>query len=155
MSGKLRKFVSGNNGRDILHRHNTRIDMTKVGDNVRFLSSTGGGRVVKIDGQIAHVEEEDGFVTPVMLKELVVVSTPGEEGARRDIFGGTGQHRQEREQQAKSKFVPTQMPEAPKPEPVAETPGGEKLNVVLAFAAMELKHLSTTSYEAYLVNDSN
>lgn len=129
--------------------------MTKVGDNVRFLSSTGGGRVVKIDGQIAHVEEEDGFVTPVMLKELVVVSVPGEESARRDIFGGTGQHRQEREQEAKSKFVPTQMPEAPKPEPVVETTEGEKLNVVLAYAAMELKHLSTTSYEAYLVNDSN
>ncbi len=129
--------------------------MTKVGDNVRFLSSTGGGRVVKIDGQIAHVEEEDGFVTPVMLKELVVVSTPGEESARRDLFGGTGQHRQEREQQAKSKFVPTVMPEAPEPEPVVETPEGEKLNVVLAFAAMELKHLTTTSYEAYLVNDSN
>ena len=129
--------------------------MAKIGDQVRFLSSTGGGRVVKIDGQIAHVEEEDGFVTPVMLKELVVVSSPGEETSRRDIFGGTTQHRQEREREAKSKFVPTQVPEAPKPEPVVETPGGDKLNVTLAYAALELKHLSTTSYEAYLVNDSN
>ena len=43
--------------------------MAKVGDTVRFLSTTGGGRVVKIDGQIAHVEEDDGFVTPVLLKE--------------------------------------------------------------------------------------
>ena len=129
--------------------------MAKIGDQVRFLSSTGGGRVVKIDGQIAHVEEEDGFVTPVMLKELVVVSSPGEETSRRDIFGGTTQHRQGREREAKSKFVPTQVPEAPKPEPVVETPGGDKLNVTLAYAALELKHLSTTSYEAYLVNDSN
>ncbi len=129
--------------------------MAKIGDKVRFLSSTGGGRVVKIDGQIAHVEEEDGFVTPVMLRELVVVAPAGEEENRKDIFGGTGQHRQERERETQSKFVPTKVPEAPKPEPVIETPEGEKLNVTLAFAAMELKHLTTTSYEAYLVNDSN
>lgn len=129
--------------------------MAKIGDKVRFLSSTGGGRVVKIDGQIAHVEEEDGFVTPVMLRELVVVAPAGEEENRKDIFGGTGQHRQERKRETQSKFVPTKVPEAPKPEPVIETPEGEKLNVTLAFAAMELKHLTTTSYEAYLVNDSN
>ena len=129
--------------------------MTKIGDTVRFLSSTGGGRVVKIDGQIAHVEEDDGFVTPVMLKELVVVASAGEESNRRDIFGGTGQNRQEKERERQSKFVPTVVPEVPKPEPVIETPEGEKLNVVLAFSAMELKYLTTTAFEAYLVNDSN
>ena len=129
--------------------------MAKIGDQVRFLSSTGGGRVVKIDGSIAHVEEDDGFVTPVLIKELVVVSSAGQESARRDIFGGTGQQKQQQEAERQSKFVPTVVPEAPKPEPVVETPEGEKLNVVLAYAAMEIKHLSTTSFEAYLVNDSN
>ena len=129
--------------------------MAKIGDQVRFLSSTGGGRVVKIDGSIAHVEEDDGFVTPVLIKELVVVSSAGQESARRDIFGGTGQQKQQQEAERQSKFVPTVVPEAPKAEPVVETPEGEKLNVVLAYAAMEIKHLSTTSFEAYLVNDSN
>jgi len=129
--------------------------MAKIGDTVRFLSSTGGGRIVKIDGQIAHVEEDDGFVTPVLLKELVVVATAGEEASRRDIFGGTGQKKQEQERERQSKFVPTAVPEAPKPEPVVETPEGEKLNVTLAYQAIELKHLSTTDFEAYLVNDSN
>lgn len=129
--------------------------MAKIGDQVRFLSSTGGGRVVKIDGTIAHVEEADGFTTPVLLKELVVVSTAGDEGARRDIFGGTSQTKQQREQEKKSKFVPTNVPEAPKPAPVVETAEGEKLNVVLAYAPMEIKHLSTTNFETYLVNDSN
>ncbi len=122
---------------------------------MRFLSSTGGGRIVKIDGQIAHVEEDDGFVTPVLLKELVVVATAGEEASRRDIFGGTGQKKQEQERERQSKFVPTAVPEAPEPEPVVETPEGEKLNVTLAYQAIELKHLSTTDFEAYLVNDSN
>ena len=129
--------------------------MAKIGDTVRFLSSTGGGRVVKIDGQIAHVEEDDGFITPVLMKELVVVSAPGEEKMRRDVFGGTGSHRQEQEQQARSKFVPTQMPEAAPQPPVVETPEGDSLNVVLAYEAVELKHLNTTTFEAYLVNDSN
>lgn len=129
--------------------------MAKIGDQVRFLSSTGGGRVVKIEGSIAHVEEDDGFVTPVLIKELVVVSSAGQESARRDIFGGTGQQKQQQEAERQSKFVPTVVPEAPKAEPVVETPEGEKLNVVLAYAAMEIKHLSTTSFEAYLVNDSN
>ena len=59
--------------------------MAKIGDTVRFLSSTGGGRIVKIDGNIAHVEDEDGFSVPVLLKELVVVSAAGDEGVRRDI----------------------------------------------------------------------
>ncbi len=129
--------------------------MAKIGDTVRFLSSTGGGRIVKIEGQIAHVEEDDGFVTPVLLKELVVVAVAGEEAARRDIFGGTGQKKQEQERERQSKFVPTAVPEAPKPEPVVETSEGEKLNVTLAYQAIELKHLSTTNFEAYLVNDSN
>jgi len=110
---------------------------------------------VKIDGQIAHVEEDDGFVTPVLLKELVVVATAGEEASRRDIFGGTGQKKQEQERERQSKLVPTAVPEDPKPEPVVETPEGEKLNVTLAYQAIELKHLSTTDFEAYLVNDSN
>ncbi|MDE7119631.1 MAG: hypothetical protein K2O10_03385, partial [Muribaculaceae bacterium] len=62
--------------------------MAKVGDTVRFLSSTGGGRIVRIDGQIAHVEEDDGFETPVLLKELGVVRAAGDE-SRADAFGGT------------------------------------------------------------------
>ena len=33
----------------------------KVGDTVRFLNAVGGGVVVKIDGKVAHVREDDGF----------------------------------------------------------------------------------------------
>lgn len=41
--------------------------MVKVGDKVRFLNSVGGGTVVKINKDIAYVEEEDGFETPVLI----------------------------------------------------------------------------------------
>lgn len=129
--------------------------MAKVGDIVRFLSSTGGGTVVKVDGQIAHVEEDDGFVTPVLMKELVVVSAAGEQAMRKDVFGGTAQKKEADEAERRSKEVKTVVPEAPAPAPMLETPGGDRLNVVFAYEAMELKHLSTTGFEAYLVNDSN
>ncbi len=129
--------------------------MAKIGDTVRFLSSTGGGRIVKIEGNIAHVEEEDGFVTPVLIKELVVTTPAGAESARKDYFGGTAQAAQKAAAEKQSTFVPTTMPEAPKPAPVTETPGGDKLNVVLGFEPIEPKHITTTDFEAYLINDSN
>ena len=39
--------------------------------------------------------------------------------------------------------------------PIEETPEGEKLNVVLGYEAHDLKQLSATSFDTYLVNDSN
>lgn len=127
--------------------------MAKVGDIVRFLNSVGGGRIVRIDGNLAYVDE-DGFETPVLLKECVVVS----EGATHvpppaPRFSPAGKS----QPTAKN---PDKAPEARVPAPeetfvVEETPGGEKLNIVLAYEAADLKRLSTTSYDAYLVNDSN
>ena len=46
-----------------------------VGDIVRFLNAVGGGRVAKIQGQVAYVVDEDGFETPVLLRECVVVGS--------------------------------------------------------------------------------
>lgn len=129
--------------------------MAKVGDIVRFLSSTGGGRIVKIDGQIAHVEEEDGFETPVLLKELVVVTPAGDTATSRDAFGGTAQAAQRKEAERLSKFVATKMPETEVAPKIEETATGNKINLVLGFQPVEIKHLTTTTFEAYLVNDSN
>ena len=47
--------------------------MVKIGDRVRFLSSVGGGVVTRIQGNTAFVIDEDGFETPSLVKELVVV----------------------------------------------------------------------------------
>ncbi len=129
--------------------------MAKIGDTVRFLSSTGGGRIVKIDGQIAQVEEEDGFVTPVLIKELVVVRAAGDEAVRADAFGGTRRAKEEAQAQKQSKFVPTVVPEEPVAPKVEETATGNRINLVLAYMPVEVKHLNTTTFEAYLVNDSN
>ncbi|MCU4155753.1 DUF2027 domain-containing protein [Carboxylicivirga sp. A043] len=45
----------------------------KAGDNVRFLNSSGGGTVVRVDGKLAYVEDEDGFEVPIMVHECVVI----------------------------------------------------------------------------------
>lgn len=44
--------------------------MAQKGDKVRFLNSVGGGVVTRIEGNIAYVEDEDGFETPILVKEL-------------------------------------------------------------------------------------
>ena len=46
----------------------------KIGDKVRFLSETGGGRVAGFQGKnIVLVEDEDGFQVPMTVNEVVVV----------------------------------------------------------------------------------
>lgn len=120
--------------------------MLKVGDIVRYLNAVGGGRVSRIEGAVAYVDD-DGFVTPVLAKECVVV-TPAKDA----------------EMLVPENTAPATAPQqknatAPKAAaaiaPFVETEEGERLNVVLGFEAKDLKHLSSTSYEAFLVNDSN
>lgn len=114
--------------------------MAQIGDIVRYLNAVGGGRITRIEGNIAYVDE-DGFETPILVKECVVV-TPAAPKAKTE-----------------SKYVaPTTINEQPKLtkiDEVEETASGEMLNIVLAYEPAELKHLNTTSYDAYLVNDSN
>ena len=45
----------------------------KIGDTVRFLNDIGGGVIVKIKDNMAYVADNDGFETPILLRECVVV----------------------------------------------------------------------------------
>lgn len=112
--------------------------MAKVGDMVRFMNAVGGGRIVKIVGNIAYVDE-DGFETPVLVKECVVIM----EHKRTTAF-------QTPKEPEPSKYV------EPEPEiPIEETPEGDKLNIQLAFQPTDIKNLSKSEFNTYLVNDSN
>ncbi|MCH5238546.1 MAG: hypothetical protein J1E95_12265, partial [Muribaculaceae bacterium] len=55
--------------------------MAKIGDRVRFLNATGGGLITRIDGKTVYVEDQDGFESPVLLKDVVVVMPAGHEAA--------------------------------------------------------------------------
>ncbi len=118
----------------------------KVGDKVRFLSSIGGGIVRSFQGKdIVLVEEEDGFETPVLIRECVVI--------------------EENDTQTRHTPPPTRV--QPEPVPVIEMkkvqeqslvkelPGGDRLNVYIAYLPEDIKDIVKGNYEAYLINDSN
>lgn len=110
--------------------------MAKIGDTVRFLNAVGGGKIVRMEGRIAYVcDPDDGFETPVDINECVVV--PSAANA-------------------------PEIPEIPAPEieekplraPVKET-ASKELTAALLFEPRDIKRLSQTSFDIYLVNDSN
>lgn len=117
----------------------------KIGDKVRFLNSVGGGVVKNFrNNDIVLVEEEDGFETPVLIRECIVIEpTVQQTGA------------------APKKIMPE--PEPPKRETKSqpeeytyeETSTGERLNVYLAYLPMDIKNLGKCNYETFLINNSN
>lgn len=115
----------------------------KIGDTVRYLNAVGGGRVVRITGDVAYVDE-DGFETPVLARECVVV------GAVSKLNNPVNPPKSP----AKAAPVKDDVP-APTALPVVETKGGDTMNVVLGFEASDLKTISQATFDAYIVNDSN
>ena len=154
--------------------------MAKIGDTVRYLNAVGGGKITRIDGKIAYVEE-DGFETPVLLKEIVVVMPAGHEpeikgarlmfdqkaydNGRKSGSGSTrSMDRSDVRQQGTSASrtegkvdYPSKEVKAPEPvpEPVELTAHGDRLSLALAFEPSNLKKLQDSKFNAVLVNDSN
>ncbi|MDE6048656.1 MAG: DUF2027 domain-containing protein, partial [Paramuribaculum sp.] len=124
----------------------------KIGDVVRFLNTTGGGEVTKIEGNIAYVTDEDGFDTPVLVKECVVVdNSTAWDRAKAKVEQPAVSTSSPAKPQVQVKDI---TPVEPEIEP-EEVDGGDIMNLVLGFEADNLKTLSDTRYYAYLVNDSN
>ncbi len=118
----------------------------KIGDKVRFLSETGGGVVAGFqDKNIVLVEDEDGFQIPVRTNDVVVVETDDYNVKPAGI---------EPKKQVDEDYDPAERPVTFKAQPV-ERSGGDVLSVYLAFVPVDAKEITHTSFEAYLVNDSN
>lgn len=119
----------------------------KIGDKVRFLNSTGGGIVKKFQGKnIVLVEEEDGFETPALVTDVVVV-------AETNQFNFTVGHPEQPKDEPKK-------PEAKQPAEYSlgddyETPEGEQLSLFLAFVPVDYKHPGDSEFDIYIINDSN
>lgn len=121
----------------------------KIGDKVRFLSEVGGGIVRGFQGKnIVMVEGENGFEIPMLIKECVVIQT--------DDYNIP--------LKSQKKAEVSQHPAEPEEEDVADKPityrapevkGSDVLNVYLAFVPQDVKTLSTTLFDSYLINDSN
>ena len=130
----------------------------RIGDRVRFLNEIGGGRVAGFQGKnIVLVEDEDGFQVPMLMTEVVVVG---------DEDYGTGhmiEVRSEKREVRECRDKRSEEDEEPEPEekPITfkakpiERKGGDRLSAYLAFVPMDMKELSQTRFESYLINDSN
>lgn len=141
----------------------------KIGDKVRFLSEVGGGVVTGFQGKnIVLVEDADGFDIPMPVNECVVIETD-DYNIPTPAAKAAANKKKAEEQQARSAAA---RPSAATPQASApqagrvekpqisvyrqpEMKGGDVLNVFLAFVPEDIKAVSTTPFEAYLVNDSN
>ena len=118
----------------------------KIGDKVRFLSEVGGGIVKEFKGKdFVLVEDADGFDIPMPVRECVVIETDDYNMRRKASTAAP-------KVEAPAKPV---KPEIPAIQRQPEVKGGDTLNVFLAYVPEDAKAMSTTPFEAYLVNDSN
>ena len=126
----------------------------KIGDQVRFLSEVGGGKVAGFQGKnIVLVEDEDGFQVPMRMTEVVVVGDEDYD-TKHAIEVRSEQQRAVREIVQEEETEPADKPITFRAKP-EERRGGDKLSAFLAFVPMDVKELSQTRFESYLVNDSN
>lgn len=150
----------------------------KIGDKVRFLSEVGGGRVSGFQGKgIVLVEDEDGFEIPTSVHDVVVVeqddyamgkmiSAKMEAQQKAEEHAATELHQDSRsiksilndhdeqtdmhvdEYDAADREITFRAP-------VQEREGGNKLSAFLAFVPVDIKEITHTRFETYIVNDSN
>ena len=130
---------------------------------MRFLSECGGGVVTGFQGKdIVLVEDADGFDIPMPARECVVIETddyniptPAAKAAKAE------EKRRAEEQPVRNGGTPQAdvLHRVEKPQISVyrqpEVKGGDALNVLLAFVPVDIKAVSTTPFETYLVNDSN
>lgn len=131
----------------------------KIGDKVRFLSEVGGGIVTGFQGKdMVLVEDADGFDIPMPIKECVVIDTddynmkrkPAAPAPKQDVAGAKAKGAS-----VKVRSVEEEEDERPITYRPAERKGGDILNVMLAFVPQDIKAISATAFDAYLINDSN
>ena len=147
------------------------MEIMKIGDKVRFLSEVGGGVVTGFRGKdIVLVEDADGFDIPMPINECVVIETD-DYNIPTPAAKAAAKKKREEEQQlrtaataARPSAMESQVSESQsvrleKPQISVyrqpEMKGGDILNVFLAFVPEDIKAVSTTPFETYLVNDSN
>ena len=149
--------------------------MIKIGDKVRFLNAVGGGKVVGFqDKNIVLVEEEDGFETPVLANEIVVVEA-GDDMAKamskeekKKSAGTTTQSLHaamnqglDDEDEAEIKTSASARPSAGSEDDAPyftddlDSADGEKINISLAFMPVTEDKLQNTDFDLYLINDDN
>ena len=150
----------------------------KKGDKVRFLSEVGGGKVAGFQGKdIVLVEDEDGFEIPMPINEVVMVEQDDYAmskmiSAKMDAQKKAAEHA-DTELHNDSRSIKAILNEHDADVDMnveeydaadreityraqaQERQGGNKLSAYLAFVPIDIKDVTNTRFETYLVNDSN
>lgn len=118
----------------------------KVGDQVKFLNDTGGGKITAIiNKDMVNVLNEDGFEVPVLKEELLRVDE--EESKEEEEYTHAEYQEEEPDYDAFGEEVPdTDMLD------VTEDPSN---HVYFSFLPLDQKNPVNDDLETYLVNDSN
>ncbi len=116
----------------------------QVGDKVRFMDITGGGVITRIEGRLAFVDDEDGFETPVLLSDLVIVE---KQGGNSDKKVATSENR--------AVVTDTEDVEEDYSYEDEDTEGDEDPAVMLAFLQGDKPGVQSGGVRINLINDSN
>lgn len=102
---------------------------------------------------IVLVEDEDGFDVPMRISEVVVIGDENYETSHvvEAKLKGSPKPAEEAEEE---EVEPADKPVTFRA-PVEERRGGDKLSAYLAFVPIDLKELTETRFESYIVNDCN
>lgn len=142
-----------------MHPDNNKDKAMKIGDKVRFLNDVGGGVITGFQSaQVALVTDADGFEVPMMVNELVVVSTDEYNVAQAPAHQSTPAAGSAGGGTLRPPLHPVVDDDDPvitfKPRPL-ERRGGDVANVRLAFVPADMAAFSASPVDAYVVNDSN
>lgn len=154
-----------------------------IGDKVRFLNTTGGGKIASFQGKdLVLVCDDDGFEIPTLRSEIVVVETdnynlvrkpvPSKERASTSESDGLshtsikaalaahaaaangGENGAPEEELLKDESEPADKEITFQPRPL-ERRGADQVNFYIGFLPVDSRSLSQTEFEVYLINDSN
>lgn len=154
-----------------------------IGDKVRFLNTTGGGKIAGFQGKdLVLVCDDDGFEIPTLRSEIVVVETdnynlvrkpvPSKERASTSESDGLshtsikaalaahaaaanrGENAAPEEELLEDESEPADKEITFQPRPL-ERRGADQVNFYIGFLPVNSRALSQTKFEVYLINDSN
>lgn len=116
----------------------------KIGDKVRFLNTIGGGIIKGFQGKdVVLVEDESGFEIPMLQKEVVVTQAANQEQVRQSVKASAAVQQIAYQEEPEEEYE------------IVETKEGEQISAHLVYLANDIKNLSTSNFDCYLVNESN
>jgi len=124
----------------------------KIGDIVRFLNETGGGKITRVDDKgFVYVMSADGFELPVLANELIL-QQPAREIPDPEIFTGSGIALADKTKYRPAEPVP--IPEITLSQIPGNLPSETQPRLLLGLVPENTDAVFSSTINSYLINDS-